>query len=217
MPNKGCVTGGQYRRTVAAAVLYNSSSVPPTSGQCDWLENSAQIGKVRQGVTPWLALGGGGGAMHSPALQCTDMQPSSSSHYPPRGCPSLQLVDPFGFWHNDYDRRLSWQLGSEINNLSRYDRLDAHGKIVGGVPASARFAPWNYSQRVTLYPSPFDSRFLPENGSNTGMRHFASYVRGAAGIAGYPCATGICMGNPPGLRTGGGGTPGAVLASRKKL
>lgn len=105
--------------------------MPSSSGQCEWRETSTQIGKVTGGVTPWLALGGGGGALHSPTVNCTDMHPSGSgSHYPPRGCPSLELVDPFGFFHNDYDRRLSYQLGSEINNLAKYDRIDSRGRLI---------------------------------------------------------------------------------------
>ena len=73
-----------------------------------------------------------------------------------------------------------------------------NGKSAGGVAAAVRLAPWNYSKIVALYPSPFDSRFLPENGSSSGVRHFASYVRGAAGIVGYPsarCVGGICAGD----------------------
>ena len=193
--NQFWTTRESMRRTVAAAVRYNTSAVPAATGQCNWAENSAQVGKVRH-VTPWLALGGGGGGTYSPTLNCTDMEGSSLNA--PHSCPDKRLLEPFSFWHNDYDRALSWQLGSELNHLERYDYTGPNGQLVGSIPAAVRLAPWNYSKIVALYPSPFDSRFLPENGSSSGLRHFASYVRGAAGIAGYPsskCKGGICMGD----------------------
>ena len=99
------------RRTVSAALRYNTSTVPASSGFCDFPANDKQVGKVR-GVTPWLALGGGGGASYGPSIDCDDMRGGRSR--PPGACPDPRLVDPFGFWHNDYDRALSWQLGSEL-------------------------------------------------------------------------------------------------------
>ena len=99
------------RRTVSAALRYNTSTVPASSGFCDFPANDKQVGKVR-GVTPWLALGGGGGASYGPSIDCDDMRGGRSQ--PPGACPDPRLVDPFGFWHNDYDRALSWQLGSEL-------------------------------------------------------------------------------------------------------
>lgn len=49
------------------------------------------------------------------------------------------------------------------------------------------FAPWRYAQVVLFYPSVFDLRSVPAGPaekSTVMLQHFASYVRGANGLAG---------------------------------
>ena len=76
----------------------------------------------------------------------------------------------------DFDRVYSWQLGAEIN-IPWY----------GQPGREYMFAPWRFAQAVCFYPSTFDLRSRPAGPgqqSTVLMQHFASYVRGANGVAG---------------------------------
>jgi hypothetical protein len=73
----------------------------------------------------------------------------------------------------DYDRVYSWQMGRELNEPAYADR---HG-----------FPAWGNAKAVIFYPSVFETRSPaagPGDNSTVIMQHFASYVRGAAGMDG---------------------------------
>eukprot|EP01043_Picozoa_sp_COSAG02_P064377 COSAG02_NODE_9392_length_2231_cov_2.747186_2_plen_100_part_00 len=76
----------------------------------------------------------------------------------------------------DFDRVYSWQLGAEINI-----------EWFGQPGREYIFAPWQFAEAVCFYPSIFDLRSKragPGENPTVLMQHFASYVRGANGIAG---------------------------------
>ena len=98
-----------YRRTVAVAVARNA-----TAGAARALTG---------GVTPWLALGCG-----DRLLPTTSCHGDEQRYNEP--CTSFDFGRP-------YDPVLSWQLGSELNNLSQYNDYD----INLNPPLSGRFCP----------------------------------------------------------------------------
>ena len=91
-----------------------------------------------------------------------------------------EACSKFDFF-NPYDPVLSWQLGTELNNLTQYSSA-----WHPGFSTAEAFAPWNFSQVVCLYPSILDPRAQPTaGGSSTSMvEHFVAYVRGATGLEG---------------------------------
>lgn len=108
----------------------------------------------------------------------------------------------------DFDRVTSWSFGAEINQ-PWCKSLGHHAALLRSVGAHASrseyrtcfcprdadgaegrenmFAPWRYAQVVMFYPSVFDLRSVPagpDEKSTVMLQHFASYVRGASGVAG---------------------------------
>lgn len=140
-----------YRRTVEVAVAFNTSG--PHAGRTS-------------SVTPWLALGCG--ELLLPTHNC-------SGHEQRYNTP----CSVFDFSH-PYDPVLSWQLGSELMNLSRYGNTEDPSFT----PSDA-FAPWDSAEVVCLYPSILDSRASPSSGGSTSLvDHFVAYIRGATGLDG---------------------------------
>jgi hypothetical protein len=133
-----------YRRTVETALHLNTSGLKAPGGV-------AAPCTVTGGVTPWLALGCG---YHLKATRnCSDDQ----THYD-EPCSSFDMATP-------YDPVLSWQLGTELNNLSQYSS-SWHPSFT----TAQAFAPWNYSQVACFYPSILDSRAQATNsGKSTSM------------------------------------------------
>ena len=120
--------------------------------------NSSGSGEKTLSVNPWISLGAG---YHRIANRTGADLDLPSGHYDLK-------------W--DFDRVTSWSFGAEINQ-----------PWYGEPGREHMFAPWRYSQVVMFYPSIFDVRSVsagPGRKSTVMMQHFASYVRGANGLAG---------------------------------
>jgi hypothetical protein len=139
-----------YRRTVKVAIARNSSG--------------KYAGRTSS-VTPWLSLGAGDHLLAT--FNCSGHE---QTYAEPCG--------KFDF-HNAYEPVNSWQLGSEIMNLSRYAN-----KMNPRYPVNESFAPWDRAQVVCLYPSVLDPRAAQQGTSTSMVDHLVAYVRGAAGLDG---------------------------------
>jgi hypothetical protein len=142
-----------YRRTAAYAQQRNASG-------------GALAESVAGGVTPWIALGTGDHLL--PTHNCS----TSETRYN-EPCGKFDFAIP-------YDPVNSWQLGTELNNMSQYSNTE-HPEF----PPSRAFAPWDAAQVVCMYPSILDPRASPTAGGGTSMvDHFVAYVRGAGMLEG---------------------------------
>lgn len=140
-----------YRRTVAYAQQRNVSGY----GQ-----------SIAGGVTPWLALGCGDHLL--PTHNCS----TSETRYN-EPCGKFDFAVP-------YDPVLSWQIGTELNNLSQYSNTE-HPEF----STSRAFAPWTQAQVVCMYPSILDPRATQTAGGSTSMvDHLVAYIRGASMLEG---------------------------------
>jgi alpha-galactosidase len=79
-------------------------------------------------------------------------------------------------WAFDYERIYSWMLGRELNDpyFAQYPDL---------------YAAWDCATEAVLYPLAWDprgKRVGPTNGDTALVRHFVSYVLGAAGVLALP-------------------------------
>ena len=79
-------------------------------------------------------------------------------------------------WAFDYERIYSWMIGRELNDpyFAQYPDL---------------YAAWDCATEAVLYPLAWDQRGKrvgPTNGDTALVRHFVSYVLGAAGILALP-------------------------------
>ena len=149
-----------YRRTVQYALQFNATGLNAVGG-------SASPGQLTGGVTPWLAIGCGYHLL--PTHNCSQDQ----MHYD-EPCETFDFNSP-------YDPVLSWQLGSELHNLTQYSSA-----WHPGFSTADAFAPWNFSQVVCLYPSVLDPRgAATQGGASTSLvDHLVSYIRGATGLEG---------------------------------
>jgi len=109
--------------------------LPEESKMREAYRRTVELARVRgvTDVTPWIALGAGWKRQDS------------------------KTTWEFNW---DYDLKYSWQLGADINNVSRAGEVGD---------------PWAAAKVVVLYPCPLDER------SPGSFEHFVAYVRGATG------------------------------------